>query len=105
MTSWPRAGSLSCRHFEAALKATSGDKVDGKRKGAILAQFWGGHQRFFNQVITSMQMPTVIRAVEKRRCRGAPGGPATGKHHGGRADAGVGEGQEASGEESLTTSI
>lgn len=31
----------------------------------LRSQFWGTHQRFFNQVITSMQMPSVIQAINK----------------------------------------
>jgi hypothetical protein len=49
---------------EAALAITNGDK-NGKSKGAALAQFWGSSQRFFNQVITSMQTPAVVNSIEK----------------------------------------
>jgi len=37
----------------------------GRQRGAALAQFWGTHQRFFQQVLTSMQMPTIIAAIKK----------------------------------------
>lgn len=40
-------------------------KVDGKAKSQAMSAFWGSHQRFFNQVLTAMQMPSVVRAVEK----------------------------------------
>jgi|GEM_PF-2237516 len=36
----------------------------GRQRGAALAQFWGAHQRFFQQVLTSMQMPTVLKDIE-----------------------------------------
>lgn len=39
--------------------------ASGKKKGAILSAFWGSHQRFFNQVITALQMPSVIAAVKQ----------------------------------------
>ena len=47
------------QNVERALADTGQDK-DGAAKSAALSRFWGAHQRFFNQVITSMQMPTVI---------------------------------------------
>ena len=59
---------LTLQHFDAALKETAADasgKVDPKAKSAALSAFWGGHQRFFNQIITSMQMPSVLKAVER----------------------------------------
>lgn len=51
------------RNMEAALKLTGSDK-DSRAKSAAKSAFWGGHQRFFNQIITSLQMPSVIKAVE-----------------------------------------
>lgn len=47
------------QNVNAALAATLQGQ-DGNAKSAALSRFWGAHQRFFNQVITSMQMPTVI---------------------------------------------
>ncbi len=56
------------QNFTKAMEDTGisdgGKTLNGKAKSAILSAFWGGHQRFFNQVITSMQMPSVIRGVE-----------------------------------------
>lgn len=52
------------RDINAALQLTEADK-NGHAKSAAMSAFWGGHQRFFNQIITSMQMPTVIAAVRK----------------------------------------
>jgi hypothetical protein len=37
----------------------------GRQRGAAYSQFWGAHQRFFNQVITAMQMPTILKASQK----------------------------------------
>ena len=45
-------------------KAAAG-AASGKKKGAIMSAFWGSHQRFFNQVITALQMPSVIAAVNQ----------------------------------------
>jgi hypothetical protein len=36
----------------------------GRQRGAAMAQFWSAHQRFFNQVLTAMQMPTVLKNIE-----------------------------------------
>jgi hypothetical protein len=60
---------LVLQHFNEALEE-SGATKDGKAKNpraksAAMSAFWGGHQRFFNQIITSMQMPSVIRGVEE----------------------------------------
>lgn len=34
-----------------------------KQRGRLNSYFWGTHQRFFNQVLTSMQMPTVLKSI------------------------------------------
>ena len=47
----------------AAVENT-GDE-SGRQKAAAIQQFWGSQQRFFNQVLTSMQTPSVIEAMEK----------------------------------------
>lgn len=51
-----------------ALKQTatnSDGKVDAASKAAALSAFWGSHQRFFNQVLTSMQMPSVLSQMDR----------------------------------------
>lgn len=53
------AWQLVLRNIGAALAITGGDKNAFAKRNAK-GQFWGAHQRFFNQVITSMQMPTII---------------------------------------------
>ena len=62
------AWQLVLQHFDAALEATGatedGATKNGQAKAAARSAFWGAHQRFFNQIITSMQMPSVIRGVE-----------------------------------------
>ncbi len=50
-------------NVNAALSDT-GQGKNGTAKSAALSRFWGAHQRFFNQVITAMQMPTVIENAQ-----------------------------------------
>lgn len=62
-------------NMEAALQITgavaeSGRTKNSKAKAAALSAFWGAQQRFFNQIITSMQMPSVVEAVEADLARG-----------------------------------
>ncbi len=45
-------------------------KGDKNLKAAALAQFWGTHQRFFNQVLTAMQMPAMFQQIEKDLAEG-----------------------------------
>ena len=47
-----------------ALEETGGDKNSQAKRNAV-GQFWGAQQRFFNQVLTSMQMPSVINQVRE----------------------------------------
>lgn len=57
------AWQVVLRNINKALEIT-GSKKDSKAKSAAMSAFWGGHQRFFNQIVTSLQMPSVIKAVE-----------------------------------------
>jgi hypothetical protein len=57
------------QNIEAALGITGGDQ-SAQAKAAAMSQFWGTHQRFFNQVITSMQIPSVLERVDKDLARG-----------------------------------
>ena len=52
-----RAWQIVLQNVNHALEVT-GQGKDGKAKSAAMSRFWGTHQRFFNQVITSMQTPT-----------------------------------------------
>ena len=61
------------RNMEKALEMTASYYnasnslvVDGKARGKVISAFWGAHQRFFNQVITAMQMPTVVKDIQKQ---------------------------------------
>jgi predicted ABC-type ATPase len=42
----------------------------GKQKGNILGKFWGAHQRFFSQIITTVKMPTVLAEMDKQLAAG-----------------------------------
>ncbi|MCC6775623.1 MAG: strawberry notch family protein [Hyphomicrobiales bacterium] len=57
------AWQVVLRNINAALETTNGNK-DWRARAAASAAFWSAHQRFFNQVVTSLQMPSVIKAVE-----------------------------------------
>lgn len=63
------AWQLVLRNMMAALEDT-GANGKGGPKSAILSAFWGGHQRFFNQLITSLQMPSVIAGIDKDLAEG-----------------------------------
>ncbi len=52
-------------NVNAAMEITQAAK-DGIAKSAALSNFWGSHQRFFNQVITAMQTPSVIDDIRKQ---------------------------------------
>lgn len=44
--------------IESALISSNG--IHGKANGNAKSAFWGAHQRFFNQTLTAMQMPSVL---------------------------------------------
>lgn len=46
-------------------KALSQTGATGRGKGRARAAFWSSHQRFFNGLITSLQMPVIIEGIEK----------------------------------------
>lgn len=48
----------------------TGQNKNGKAKKYVMQNFWSTQQRFFNQVLTSMQMPTVIEDMKKRLANG-----------------------------------
>ena len=53
------AWQVVLNNVEQALVITQAGS-NGNAKSAALSQFWGAHQRFFNEIITAMQTPTVI---------------------------------------------
>ncbi len=63
------AWEIAQRDIDAAMTATGitdeERTLNGEAKSHVMSAFWGTNQRFWNQIITSMQMPTVIKAIEK----------------------------------------
>jgi hypothetical protein len=52
------------QNIDKALES-SGAGDDNQAKAAAKSQFWGAQQRFFNQLLTSIQTPTTISNMEK----------------------------------------
>lgn len=52
------------RNIHLALEIT-GASINGHAKSAAMSSFWGGHQRFFNQIVTAMQLPSVLKSIHK----------------------------------------
>jgi hypothetical protein len=56
--------------IQTALGLVGAQDDDGKNIGGVAAtansQFWGAHQRFFNNLLTAMQMPTLLRESKKQ---------------------------------------
>lgn len=48
-----------------AVDADTGVTLNGNAKKNAMGAFWGAQQRFFNQILTSMQMPSAIKAIKK----------------------------------------
>jgi predicted RNA methylase/2'-5' RNA ligase len=57
------------QNIDKALEAT-GANDSGMAKAAARSQFWGAQQRFFNQIMTAMQTPSVIKSIEKDLAEG-----------------------------------
>lgn len=70
------AWQIILKNVDAALAATGATTEDGRSKkgnnakSAARAAFWGAHQAFFNQVMTAMQMPTLLADIEKQLAAG-----------------------------------
>lgn len=45
---------------------TTGGVGNGNAVSAVMSALWGGQQRFFNQLLTAMQMPSVIADAKKQ---------------------------------------
>ena len=50
--------------FENVTEALDATEAGAAGKSAALSAFWGGNQRFFNQVLNSLQMPSVLAQME-----------------------------------------
>jgi GGDEF domain-containing protein/predicted RNA methylase len=56
------------RNIDRALRLTAADdrgRVDGRAKARAMSQFWSAHQRFFSQLLTSLQMPSVFQQIDE----------------------------------------
>ena len=64
-----RSWQIVLKNINKALESTNQDK-DGHARGRALGAFWSSQQRFFNQILTSMQVPSVISDIEKQLADG-----------------------------------
>lgn len=64
-----RSWQIVLKNINEALNTTNQDK-DGTAKGRVLGAFWSSQQRFFNQILTAMQVPSVIADIEKQLADG-----------------------------------
>lgn len=64
-----RSWQIVLQNINKALETTNQSK-DGHARGRALGAFWSSQQRFFNQILTSMQAPSVIADIEKQLAAG-----------------------------------
>lgn len=64
-----RSWQIVLNNINKALESTNQNK-SGKARGNALGAFWSSQQRFFNQILTSMQVPSVISDIEKQLADG-----------------------------------
>lgn len=57
------------QNVNEALEVTGADK-NGQARGAAYSALYGGQQRFYNQILTSMSMPSVIEDIKKELAAG-----------------------------------
>jgi len=60
-----RSWQIVLKNINDALKTTHQDK-DGTAKGKAYGAFWSAEQRFFNQILTAMQVPSMITDIQKQ---------------------------------------
>ena len=60
-----RSWQIVLQNVNKALETTNQDK-DGMAKGKAYSAFWGAQQRFFNQILTAMQVPSMITDIQKQ---------------------------------------
>lgn len=63
------AWSIVFANMKEALEET-GANTNGQAVGRARGAFWSANQRFWNQVITAMQTPSVIRGIERDLANG-----------------------------------
>ncbi|MCL2047146.1 MAG: bifunctional class I SAM-dependent methyltransferase/DEAD/DEAH box helicase [Defluviitaleaceae bacterium] len=60
-----RAWQIVLQNLNEALKTTNQNK-DGTAKGKAYGAFWSAEQRFFNQILTAMQVPSMLADIQKQ---------------------------------------
>lgn len=64
-----RAWQVTLKHMNEALEMT-GASLNGSAKSAAKSAYYGAMQRFYNQILTSMAMPSVIEDIKKELAAG-----------------------------------
>lgn len=64
-SSWDKMADAWGIVLQNMTKALALTEADGQAKGAAQSAFWGANQRFWNQVLTAMQTPAMMNAVER----------------------------------------
>ena len=54
------------QNIDKALELCGGDEAKKGAKGTALMQFWSAHQRFFNQIMLTLQTPAMIKDIERQ---------------------------------------
>ena len=54
------------QNIDKALDLSSDDDTRKGAKACTLIQFWNAHQRFFNQILFSLQTPAMIQDIEQQ---------------------------------------
>ena len=65
-----KAWQVVLQNTEKALEITGTNKAKGQAKSAAISQFYSAMQNFYNQVLTSMSMPSVIESMKKELAAG-----------------------------------
>lgn len=60
-----RSWQIVLQNINQALETTNQDK-DGMAKGRAYGAFWSAEQRFFNQILTAMQVPSMMSDIQKQ---------------------------------------
>ncbi|MBA4358377.1 MAG: hypothetical protein C0405_11710, partial [Desulfovibrio sp.] len=66
---YARSWQIVLEHIGEALEET-GQNKDKNARSAAMSLFWGNHQRFFGQVLTSMTMPSVLADIKAELAAG-----------------------------------
>jgi tRNA G10 N-methylase Trm11 len=60
-----RSWQIVLQNINKALETTNQNK-DGSAKGKAYGAFWSAEQRFFNQILTAMQVPSMLTDIQKQ---------------------------------------